>query len=440
MRPQLDRTLPFLEAADRIGCRLCRDAVWSGGRCNWLGWSTARERRGWVAVHRAQGVSLGDGLSGIALFLARLYAITEDAIARETLEGALGQLEASLDRLGPDGLPAGFFLGAGGIASAYLAIAQALRDDRYVDAGLSILRVAARPARDGAGYDVMAGTAGLIPVLLQAGASLEQEHLIEAAIRHGRTLLAAGVRSDLGMSWPDPARPAAPHPLGLAFGASGIASALVDIYRVTGDDDFLDAGLAGLRYERGQFDGRRPGWPHLRAEAVTPCGLAVGGGEADHPIAWCHGAPAVLSGLLRARELLASVGQPADREDEVLEVALRITGRVAEPGLAMPLFGLCHGRTGCADVLLQAAGSLDRPELHHAAAAVGRLGLERYHERREPWPCALDGFGECPSLLRGISGIGLFYLRLYRAESIESALAPPVHSAMVPVSHGGGRG
>jgi lantibiotic biosynthesis protein len=438
MRSPLDRTLPFLEAADRIGCRLCRDALWSGGRCNWLGWSAAREPRGWVAVHRAQGVALGDGLAGIALFLAQLHAITEDAICRETLVGALRQLEASLARTGPDGLPPGYFLGAGGIASAYLAIAEVLRDDRYVDAGLSVLRGAARPAHDGAGYDVMAGTAGLIPVLLRAGASLEQDRLTEAAVRYGRGLLAAGIRSDSEMSWPDWARPADPHPLGFAFGASGIACALLDLYRATGEDEFLDAGMAGLRYERGRFDVQRPGWPHLRTEAIAPCGLAVGGPQADHPIAWCHGAPAILSGLVRSRELLASIGLPPEGDDEALEAALGITGRAAEPGLAMPLFGLCHGRAGCADLLAQAAGLLDRPELHQAAAAVGRLGLDRYHERREPWPCALEGFGECPSLLRGLSGIGLFYLRLYRPESVESALAPPAHSAVMPVSHGGG--
>lgn len=27
----------FLETADFLGARLCRDAIWAGNRCNWLG-------------------------------------------------------------------------------------------------------------------------------------------------------------------------------------------------------------------------------------------------------------------------------------------------------------------------------------------------------------------------------------------------------------------
>ena len=42
----------FLDAASRIGRRLCRDAVWSEGRCNWLGWAMEPHGGQWVTRHR----------------------------------------------------------------------------------------------------------------------------------------------------------------------------------------------------------------------------------------------------------------------------------------------------------------------------------------------------------------------------------------------------
>jgi lantibiotic modifying enzyme len=63
----------FLNAAERIGWRLCRDAVWSNGRCSWLGWAMEPHAGQWkTTVFRAVGSTLYEGASGIGLFLARL--------------------------------------------------------------------------------------------------------------------------------------------------------------------------------------------------------------------------------------------------------------------------------------------------------------------------------------------------------------------------------
>lgn len=382
---------------------------------------------------------MSDGVAGIALFLAQLYSVTRDAITKDTLYGALAQLDAFVAGTGLTNAPPGYFRGAAGLAATYFEVAKILLDDRYLNAGLSVLQRVVQAERHPSDYDVMAGTAGLIPVLLQAAVSTGEDGLIEAAVREGQILLAAAVQTDRGMSWPTPSQATHKHLLGYGFGASGIACALLEVYRVTGDQEFLDAGLAGLRYERSYYDEHRQGWPHLRTEAITPCGLAVGGPESDHPVAWCHGAPAALSGMLRSRELLASIGQPNHQEDELLEAAIKITLRVIHPDARSPLnFGLCHGQAGCADLLLQAADVLGRPELLEVAAAVGQFGIRQFHERREPWPCALQGFGECPSLMYGLSGIGHFYLRLHRPQSMRSALTLPDPSPTMQLSQTSG--
>src|SRR5713101_6839703 len=56
----------FLETADRIGRRLCRDAVWSGNACNWLGWALEVVGPTWTPVYKAQNSTIYDGTAGIA--------------------------------------------------------------------------------------------------------------------------------------------------------------------------------------------------------------------------------------------------------------------------------------------------------------------------------------------------------------------------------------
>ena len=83
----------LLEAANSIGAELCRDAIWDGQRCNWLGDSMEYVLGGWQIVHRSFGPDLYGGTSGVGLFLARLYQATHANIFRTT---ALGAVEHAL--------------------------------------------------------------------------------------------------------------------------------------------------------------------------------------------------------------------------------------------------------------------------------------------------------------------------------------------------------
>ncbi len=76
----------FLNAAVAIGRRLCRDAVWHEGRCNWLGWAMEPHGGQWVSAYRAMGAPVYDGAAGIGLFLSRLVPLTGDPIIATTAE------------------------------------------------------------------------------------------------------------------------------------------------------------------------------------------------------------------------------------------------------------------------------------------------------------------------------------------------------------------
>lgn len=114
----------FLSAADRIGARLCRDALWSNGLCNWTADFADRDK---VVGHRALTPDLYDGTSGIALFLHRLAAATGERIFRLTAEAALRQACSRLPLQG-----CGLYAGGTGILYAKLCLLGELNIQQVV--------------------------------------------------------------------------------------------------------------------------------------------------------------------------------------------------------------------------------------------------------------------------------------------------------------------
>ena len=92
----------FLDVAWSIGTRLCRDAIWDGNRCNWLGDSMEAHAGEWKVAHKSFGGDLYSGTSGIALFLARLHRMRPDPLLAQTARGAIAQALSRVDDLPPE--------------------------------------------------------------------------------------------------------------------------------------------------------------------------------------------------------------------------------------------------------------------------------------------------------------------------------------------------
>lgn len=361
----------YLEIAERIGARLCRDALWSRGRCNW----TADLLEGDGVAHGPLGPSLYSGTSGIALFLARLAAATGERIFRLTAEAALRQ---SLARMSVAGQ--GFYSGGLGILWAATEIRGDIEEER-------ILR---QCEPDRSQLDVISGSAGTIGALLSLHGRLERERLLEAAIQHGDLLLSEALRTDDGWSWRT--IEATRNLCGFSHGAAGIGWALTELHRATGEDRFCAAALEAFRYERSCFDGARRNWPDFRGE------------ETAYPVFWCHGATGIGFSRLRAWQILA--------DTELLGEA-RTALETVRDGLASPgNFSLCHGEAGNADLLIYASAVLEDEGSLRVAETAAQDGYECFERRRVPWPCGLPDANETPDLMLGLAGIGHFYLRL----------------------------
>jgi lantibiotic biosynthesis protein len=411
----------FLEVADAIAARLCRDALWDGARCNWLGPALEPIGGRWTPAVRAYGPDLYSGTSGIALFLGQMDRLAPERIYRDTAAGALRQALSRLDDLAP-AVRLGFHAGAPGVAYALAQCGAWRGDEDYVKQALRIVRdlMAAEPAAPA--LDVVGGAAGAIAALLSLHRAHREGFLLDFAARLGDTLLAAADRQGPGWSWAAPDLPT-PHNLtGFAHGAAGIGWALLELGAATGEARYTDAARQAFAYERGWFDATRGNWPDFRPWLDPP-------GAANPPlryaVAWCHGAPGIGLSRLRAYALL---GEAVWREEA--ETALRTTLAALPAADAGPAdFSLCHGQAGYGDALLLAAEILGEPTYAAAAVALGRRGAERSAAPRLPWPCGVPGGGEAPNLMLGAAGIGHFYLRLHDPAGVPSVLLPAPRGA-----------
>ena len=313
----------FLAAADRIGARLCRDAIWSGRRCNWLGWALDVVGRAYSRMYRAQTSSLYDGTAGIALFLGRLSCQTGDAIQRTTAIGALHQALDALPNL-PIGVRSSFYAGASGIVYTTIELGALFDDPALVRRGFDMLRRAAANAADDPWLDVLGGSAGTILALVAVDARRIGDSLVDLADRHGRRILQAATRAERGWSWDTMPGQSSDHLLGYGHGASGIAAALLDLWTVTGNDEYRHGAREAFRYERTFLSREQHNWPDLRVTSTAP-------DQTVYAAAWCHGGPGIGMSRLRALTLVDDEEVAKD-----LDQALELTGALCRASTATP--------------------------------------------------------------------------------------------------------
>lgn len=402
----------YLEVATAIGARLCRDALWAGRRCNWLGPSMEFVENQWSIVHRAFGPDLYGGTSGIGLFLARLFAETRERLFRKTAEGALQHAISRWGDLGSSNI--GFYSGLTGVAYVLIHSGEALQNQEFVDKGLEILVELSPTNSDLRQLDVVSGSAGAIPAFLHLYHRYPQSSLLELSIQQGHLLLESAEEDDAGLSWNTLGESAQRNLTGFSHGTAGIAWALLELYAETGEPKFRFAAERAFQYEQHWFSADEENWPDFRAVS-TPSAQ----NQPSYGVAWCHGAPGIGLSRIRAYQIL---NQSAYADQA--EAAVRTTTKVINLGIQSKSgnFSLCHGNAGNAELLLVAGQVLKSTEADKALRAIAQHGINDYHVLRRQWPCGVMGAGETPNLMLGVAGIGYFYLRLHNSRRVPSIL------------------
>jgi lantibiotic modifying enzyme len=414
-----------LSAAVAIGHRLVAEAIWSGDRCNWVGAEPVDLRGGGVGsglTHRALGCGLYGGSGGVALFLAELSGATGLAEFRPTALAAMRHALSRRDDVNP-AARLGFYTGWAGLAATATRTGLLLDSAEFIDAGTALFRdvsgiveVAGQEDAAAAGqreYDLMSGCAGAVVALAVASRRTGDDAIRTAAAAAAEWLLGSARKTRTGWSWRSPGLRNQHDLTGLSHGVAGVAVALLEAFRVTGEDRFASGARNAMRYENRWLDAGEGNWPDFRENLVDR--------RARTFVAlWCHGAPGIALSRLYAYERL---GEARWRQDALTALGTtdRLTRRLADRGGSD--FSLCHGLSGNAECFLEAGRVLGGDAGAGIPWLVAEHGLQRYARPGLAWPCGTHA-DETPNLMLGLAGIGWFYLRL---------AAPDVPSVLLPV-------
>jgi type 2 lantibiotic biosynthesis protein LanM len=404
----------FLEAANLIGARLCRDALRDGARVNWMGDSREPVNNAWTIAYRALGPDLYNGTSGVALFLARLHQMTEEKLFRTTAEGAISQALSRLDDI--EMARTSFYLGLTGIANALIEIGEIFENEDFIKRGLEIIEPLVKEDSSRQGLDIVSGSAGVIPALLNIYRRYPKEFILEWAISHGEHLLNAAAKTDSGWSWNTLNMEVQYNLTGFSHGTAGIAWALSELFAETKDKKFSAAAEQAIKYERQHFSSEHENWADFRGlyDQTINTNNAV-----TYPVAWCHGAAGIGLSRLRLYEIFK---EESYRKES--ETALRTTVKMFSENnnFIKSDYSLCHGASGNTELLIYAAQVLKNAEYKSLAERIGQIGIEEFQKNNLPWACGVLGGGETPGLMLGLAGIGYFYLRLHNPALIPSVL------------------
>ena len=275
-----------LQAADRIGARLVRDAVRDGRRAAWLGDQMELVNNQWAAALKPTGPDLCAGAPGIAMFLARLHKFTGERLFRLTADAAFGHAVSRLESI-PAEVRGSLWSGWAGISWALLDAGSALDNAEWTERGLELAgRVArldqfrrrwmSRPAAPACSRFSCRSTAD--------SASRKHSIVLVATAnccchRRGKAIAAAPGRRCRGGGLDNR------DLTGLSHGASGVALALFELAAATGELRFREAAERGFEYEQQYFSSRHNNWPDFRE-------LMLNTPEAqwNYSLTWCHGA------------------------------------------------------------------------------------------------------------------------------------------------------
>ena len=404
--PRWNSASLYADVASDIGAVLCRDALWSGNQCAWLGDYYEPLRGQSVLVHRSLGGNVYAGSAGIALFLAELaHTNGEATFAGVGRAGAEHALTSARDTLLRHGI--GYYTGLTGVVSTVVRIGELLSDQALIERALAALAMVPGLGAQPHATDVLSGWAGSAVALLDLCARYPNQQITDFALHLAGQLL------ELTPSGAD----AADDPrllTGFSHGAAGQAWALSELYVRSSDERFRRAALRFLQYERRFFDAEEQNWRDLRT------GFAA---ESDKPRfadSWCNGAAGIALSRARIHQLLSAEDTRMERD-----IALQKAASVVQKELRSARYhdySLCHGVVGCADVLLSVDQMRETTQFTSLIHDLADAGSKRFRAHNA-WPSGVSR-GDNPGLLLGLAGTGYFYLRLSDPGGIPTVLLP----------------
>lgn len=407
----------FIEAARNIAHAICRDAVWKGNACNWIGLTNEDHFGTPKPYAHALSANFYDGTAGIAFFLSQVLQTGNDEVIRKTAEGALEQViqtELNNNAVALHG-KLGFHTGYPGQAWVLLQAAEILGKKHYQKAALELVeKTMAIPMQD-FGMDIIDGAASAVPALLYIYKKHPSPQLKDFIISMGKFIISKSEGWKETLTWNTMPGNSSQPLTGFAHGTAGMATALVELLGFTGDDAYANLARKAFAYEGQCFVPEQQNWPDFRGDDNVSKDHAVPQ-EPVCAMAWCHGAPGIALSRLRAYEITGD-------EKYKAEATTAVTTTLSHLKIEMlGNYSLCHGLFGNAEVLLNAARILQNTALRKAAEQTAFDAITKYTQQHRALPTGVNAQGDTPDFMLGSSGMGYFLLRLTDEILFPSAL------------------
>ena len=395
----------LLDAAARAADALVAGAIVRSARATWLAPTLEPVAGGrYRVVERTGDPTLYDGAAGIALACSAVAEV----LARPDLE----ELSVLAARAAVDGVhrvpETGLYDGRAGIGLAALRVGLRCQDVDLARAAAQVLDDVTRATATA--DDVITGLAGAVLALLRGFVATGRERWLVAALDGADALVARAQRTPWGWAW----RQDGEHPplCGMAHGASGVALALAEAGRVSGQPErYREAVGEALRYERSWFDPLAGGWPDLREWRSR-------GEEPPRPALWCHGAAGI--GLARLA-VNRSLPSPAVRAEAVyaLQAAVAAAADRVVAGAVPAGLTVCHGLGGVLDLLVEAHRDFGEDEHRARGVDIAERALLLLGDDVDRWPGGVQE-QPGPGLMNGLAGTMLVLARLSAPREVAS--------------------
>ena len=386
----------FLAAARSVADSIAAQARPAVGGARW-------ETRSYTGQPQYSTAVFG-GTAGVVFLFADLFRVTGDPRAREVAEAAAMWVEGqSKPDLRDRGADSGLYFGLSGHGLMCLHLYEATGRERWMRDAQARGRAVARAAWPDA--HVLSGSAGSLIFLLRLYQAAADQSVLDAAARASDHITRTVDYDDKGARWDWHREEQVRFSAGFVHGASGIAYALAELWRFTGDDvlkrlvydawNWIEA--VALEDERGICWNR---WP----------------GDLHRPrVQWCHGAPGIGLFAARAAEIFD--------DDDLRRFAARCARATLAAGDVRNNPSQCHGLAGNAELFIELA-RVGGDESWMSRARDFGDSATAYREERDGevrWMGDEPG-NYSPDFMLGSSGLGHFFLRLAQPEKVQMPL------------------
>lgn len=371
------------------------------------------------AVESPLDYTLYHGSPGVILFFLELYYSTDE---KRYLDIACRAADHLLNQI-PNEKYTGLYTGLSGVGFVLDEVYRASKKDKYragVLQCIAALRQKAEKKGKGVQWniatEIVYGGAGTGLFLLHMAKKYKDPGLVKLAVQAGKRLIELAIPDKGGLKWNMTPKASKLMP-NFSHGTSGVAYFLATLHRHTGQKEFLDAALAGVRYLLALAEENRDSCLVFHHEPE---------GEDLYYLGWCHGPPGTANLFYRLYQITG--------DKSWLDWIRQSAGEIMAsgiPGKQTPGFwnnvGRCCGNAGVAEFFLDLHRHLPQENNKNAylefskkmtrdiikkalpAGKVKGMGLKWVHAEHRKKPEFLQSQ---TGLMQGSAGIGLWFLKL----------------------------